>query len=290
MTTLLLNISAPKTGTTALFHSLVRSRYISAPKIKEPCFFMDRDGPILPDLPPRLNLRGRNHLGVNWFHRLYGNNGRYHVDFSTFYSASLDTPALTFNYDPKAKLILIHRDPVARFLSNYFHFKKTGIPLPSLEETISIDSAFRRYLLLFADYSGTYHRYLARFPAVQIFTARFEDMVGNPDQFSTELSRFLEVDDFRFQPRNAEKNASGRPKSLMLQRFFLGKHMSYLSALAPLSPRVLLETRRKIVRWNTKPVKNTPPDARHIQMLRDLLAPQYAFLDKHYNEEVKYAA
>jgi len=251
---------------------------------------MDRDGPRLPDLPPRLDLRGRNHLGLDWFHGLYNNNGRYHIDFSTFYSAAQDTPALTSAYDPKAKLILIHRDPVARFLSNYFHFKKTGIRLPSLEDTISTDSAFRRYLMLFADYAGTYHRYLARFPAAQIFTARFEDMVGQPDQFTEEISKFLEIDGFRFQPKGREKNASGRPKSLLLQRLLLGKHMSYLSTLAPLSPRVLLEARRKVVRWNTKPVTNTPPDARHIQMLRDLLAQQYAFLDRHYNEEVKYAA
>ena len=291
MSRMIFNISAPKSGTTALFHSLIRSQGIAAPKIKEPCFFMDRDGPDLGSLPSRLNLKGRNHLGSAWFEGLYSGNTRYRIDFSTFYSAAYDAPALMAQYDPRARLILILRDPAARFLSNYYHFKKTGIQLPGLAETITQDTDFRRYMLLFSDYAGTYQRYLDMFPAAQIFTARFEDMIEVPDVFSANLAEFLDLNDVTFAPTKSERNSAGRPKSVMLQRLLLGKHMAYLSALAPLSPRPLLEARRKIVRWNTRPFINLPPSPELMGELRALLAPQYKLLSTFpSNKEVAHAA
>ncbi|MEM7242919.1 MAG: sulfotransferase domain-containing protein [Pseudomonadota bacterium] len=288
---LVVSISAPKSGTTALFHCLARCADIAVPKIKEPCYFAPKNGPNHSGLPRRLHLNGRHHLGAKWFDGLYNNPAPLRLDFSTFYSATPNTPQLLYRHDPDARLVMVLRDPVKRFVSHYYHYRKMGLRLPPIETVISTDNALRRYLLRFADYELTYFRFSDWFPLDQISLLKFEDMIAAPKHAELEMQSFLGLSDFKFKPKSKERNSAGRPRSVWMQNLLLGHHMGGLSALAPISPKPLLKLRRKIVSLNTAPARNPTLLKKDEDHLRDLLAAQYDFIDHLFpKKELAHAA
>ncbi len=282
---MIFNISPPKSGTTAMYHCLARCQNVAKPKVKEPRFFARKLGPQIGNLPPRLNLDGRFHLGFQWFEGLYKSQSRYRLDFSTYYAATEMTPEIMHAYDEQAKLLLILRDPVERILSHYYHYAKTGVALPPIRHLMRPETALSRYLMRFADYAGIYERFAAQFGEEQICVLDFRDLSLNPHTVEAQIQNFLALPDFQFNPKGREINPSGRAKSLMLQRLLSGRHAQLLSQLAPFSHDRLLEMRRRVVAWNTRAQKNPTPDTALLQALQEQLAPQYRFLNDLFEGE-----
>ncbi|MBI4818494.1 MAG: sulfotransferase domain-containing protein [Deltaproteobacteria bacterium] len=109
---------AQKSGTTALF-SVIRDaggQGPSIPKRKEPVFFA---------LQPHAIARY-----IDWYRSLYdANDPRPFVDGSTAYLSCPSAPAAIRSFFPKAKIVIVLRDPVLRAYSGFLHEAKKS-PCP----------------------------------------------------------------------------------------------------------------------------------------------------------------
>lgn len=262
---LLVNISPPKCGTTAVFHCLTRSFGVTAPIIKEPRFFAPANATVAGNIPSALRADGRFDFGIDWFLDLYKNkeNANYLLDFTTYYSVIPETPKLIAEFDPDAKFVLILRDPVAQFVSFYWQCRKQGIELPALSQLIVSDSPLSNFMFSFTAYRDTYDRFCEVFGADRILLLNFDDLRNDQDRITRKISAFLNLNDFAFDPSESEKNVSGLPKSVFLQRLIFSGPVRAVTRLLPKSLKpALLKVRKKIVKRNTEAVKYDPlPDA-----------------------------
>ncbi|MEH6446052.1 MAG: sulfotransferase domain-containing protein, partial [Oceanospirillaceae bacterium] len=138
---ILINISPPKCGTTSLYHALAKSNHTNSPMIKEPRFFAREESDIYKKIPASLRVRGEYLNGIDWFFLLFAdaNPDGLYLDFTTYYSITKETPELLKLNFSDVKCIMLLREPVARFVSQYWQYKKMGVNLPSIEKIIHGD-------------------------------------------------------------------------------------------------------------------------------------------------------
>ena len=92
-----------KCGTTWLYNILSQNSALDNPKLKEPCYYTENF-----------------HRGENWQLSLYKNNGGIKTDFTNHYIFNQGAIELIKKNCPKAKLLLLIRNPIERSIS---HFK-----------------------------------------------------------------------------------------------------------------------------------------------------------------------
>ena len=97
-------IGAPRCGTTATSKSLARNPYISFSKPKEPHYFLE-PSPGRTAEQARREYLGRYHSELNETHQAIG-------DGSVSYLYSPDAIRRVLEFDPRAKFIILVRDPV----------------------------------------------------------------------------------------------------------------------------------------------------------------------------------
>lgn len=103
------------------------------------------------------------------------------------YMLDPSTPRLLHQAAPDAKLVVMLRDPVARFASGFAHALARGV---SRDEAWS--DALRR---------GRYHEQLVRvlehFPAEQLLVLQFERCIADPNTMLDRTFQFLEIEPWR---------------------------------------------------------------------------------------------
>ena len=102
---------------------------------------------------------------------------------------------------PKARLIYVTRDPMARIESHYRHRLVTGIEWRSPSRAIRADPRYVAASL----YGHQIARYLDHFPASQILVLRSEDLFARPQAELGRLSAFLGIERAagpEYRPRN----------------------------------------------------------------------------------------
>jgi hypothetical protein len=97
-------IGAPRCGTTATSKALARNPYISFSKPKEPHYFLEPAPGRTAELARREYI-GRYHNGLNDTHQAIG-------DGSVSYLYSPEAIQRVLEFDPRAKFIILVRDPV----------------------------------------------------------------------------------------------------------------------------------------------------------------------------------
>ena len=124
---------------------------------------------------------------------------------------------------PKAKLILLLRDPVERALSQLAHSMRLGLEPLELEQAFAAEAErLEGAEVVLAEPDGRHrshqeHSYLARsryeiqlerwlrlFPREQLFLRRSEDLFEQPEQLWSDLLDFLNVD-FLLLPKRGRK-------------------------------------------------------------------------------------
>jgi hypothetical protein len=191
---------AQRSGTTNLYDLLVRHPSVNAASHKEIHFF---------DLHYR---RGERWYRGNFPSQRSDSTGGVLVcgEATPTYIAYEAVPVRVRELVPEVKLIVLLREPVARSVSHYHHFRRLGNEQRSFEEAIAweygyltsggppllLDSPERGsdplYLSLSA-YAPQLERWFATFPREQIFIAAAEELFENRDALLADLGRFLEL-------------------------------------------------------------------------------------------------
>jgi hypothetical protein len=173
-------LGVPRSATTWLYTALSRHPEIYLPPTKEQEFFGDY----------------LYHFGLNAYleHFAARTDQRVAGDVSVGYFHAPEAPQQIIDtLGPRAKLIVVLREPIERAKS-YYHFRLLSGMMPgTFEDAVSLPY-FRN---LFIE-QGHYARYLTawyrHFAQKQVLLLLYEDVVRDPEAVLSTVCRFLEVD------------------------------------------------------------------------------------------------
>jgi hypothetical protein len=233
-------VGAPKAGTTALYHYLGQHPAVYMSPIKEPAFFATdlfehrkRLGKIADTDALRAYLDGpmtERRSGViddwNLYLKLF-KNVRHETavgEVSGNYLASAAAPREICDRIPRARIIMMLRDPVDRLYSQYSQAVSRGDARPGflrwVEEQQTAEATYQPKLG--AVWNGFYarhlRRYLDHFPKQQVRTYFYEDYRRSPREVLRDLFAFLSVDADFSPDMSLEHNVTWQPRSVRLQK------------------------------------------------------------------------
>src|SRR6476660_4179310 len=179
-------------------------------------------------------------------------------------------------FNPKAKLILILRNPVDRAISSYAYFQKMLRETRPMEEALIYQpEEVTEFTKDNSDFTYIEHGFYAKqikscllyFPEEQLLVLDYEDLSKNPSALLYKLFSFLDIDT-TFQPDLTPKNVTGSVKNQFLQENIIkhGKVRKWVvdnlvDPLFPVGKRKMLK--RKLFEMNTgkKKTSQSSPEA-----------------------------
>ncbi len=200
-------LGAPKAGTTALHAALAQHPQLYLSAVKEPKFYLCDGGP-----PRRSGQRGPGdaHSAQEWVWR----RGEYEALFDVAPPGTLKGESTPFYlYDrlaqrrihadvPKAKLLVVLRDPIDRAYSNWMHLWSDGLePIGDFAEAWAAEdervaagwAPFWHYRRL-GLYGEQLRDLIELFGREQVHVLRYRDLVETPDEALNKVSAFLGVE------------------------------------------------------------------------------------------------
>ncbi|MFQ5812213.1 MAG: sulfotransferase domain-containing protein [Anaerolineae bacterium] len=210
-------IGAARCGTTSLYSYLTAHQSIGSPCEKEVHFFDYNFGKGIAWYRAQFPLFVRRALGQRF---ITGESSPYYM----FHPLA---PKRIARMVPKAKLIVMLRNPVDRAYSHYHHTVRMGAETLSFEDAIAIeperlDGEAEKILQDegYYSYSHQHHSYLSRgiyvdqleawtglFPREQILILRSEDFYAEPQASLRQVLEFLELP--VGEPKEYRKHNSG---------------------------------------------------------------------------------
>lgn len=250
-------VAAPRSGSTQLSAWLSSHPDVDLPPIKEPNYFSQHEFPEeyvtkhhLNDVDPVRYVAQKSNKVMQFaifrkasqydylFRRL---QARWRMDASTTYLHCPEAPQNIRSYAPKAKVILLTRDPVARALSHYRLATRTGRTTRTLREEIEAEvngdtPLPGRFLLRQSRYDEAIARYRAIFSKDNLLEICFEDMVRDVDATLIRVGMFLDIDPTRFNTEVDSQNAGDAPRFKALNVFLMNSGIkTHLRQLLPVS-------------------------------------------------------
>lgn len=180
----LLGIGAPKSGTTFFAKLIAQHPQVFVPQQKELNHMMYRD----------LCARHSEYLA----HFTDSDTALYRCDFSVGYMSNALAASNARVLVPKAKIIVLLRNPVDQIVSHYWHLRRQNfhqpkflVSPPSLLDAISL---YPDRLLVPAYYGLCLEYWLSNFAKDQIFVDTFERLILEPQDVLKRFCNFLGVD------------------------------------------------------------------------------------------------
>lgn len=236
-------VGAAKAGTTAMWNYLIQHPEIFLSSIKEPHFFFKEKEQI--EFREDFKSRISNHKSER--HQQFINSEAKYLELfkvekeykvigeaSASYLYSKAAPKAIFDFNPKAKILIILRNPVERAFSHYLMNLRMGFSSLPFKEDFLEDCEKKQkgwglshlYLEL-GLYEKQVKRYLEQFSSSQIYIVWNDDLKRDTQQVLNQICRFLNISSFDFNvekshntamlPRN--KQLVKRLKSLNLNRY-----------------------------------------------------------------------
>jgi hypothetical protein len=149
------------------------------------------------------------------------------------YLGKPEVPKRICKHTPKAKLIVILRDPVERAISAYFHLMRMGLlPIESPERGMRKILRYKgikgcprsKYLLPYGEYATALKRYLKIFPRKNIHIIFYTDLKKNPQKVIEKCYEFLGV-----RPNYKPKSINSKP----MKGAYSTTRIKYLQLEAP---------------------------------------------------------
>ncbi|MDZ7785132.1 MAG: sulfotransferase [Halioglobus sp.] len=266
-------VGAQKAGTSALAGWLSQHPqvYISFPK--EPGFLaFGTDGYNFSDgygnAAPASRYVVRDHdsylalfAGAHAGHRIIG-------EASTWYLSIPGMAQKLKDYNPRARVILVLRNPVERAYSAWCHARGDRLePCESFAEALALEEQrgevefllrYRRMGL----YAQALEEYLDAFGTGHVLVMFHDDMRGNPVVFWEQVCNFLQIDASAEPAFKFRYNRAGEPRSRLLQRL-LRSHRVKQTVRRLLPHRVSLSIKNRLDDANLRdfpPMENTVRD------------------------------
>jgi hypothetical protein len=165
-----------------------------------------------------------NHdLGHDWYHQWYENGEDHQIwcDATPSYIRDPEAAKRIFDYNPKAKLIFVLRNPIDRAFSHYWHMKRKGFISYSFEDMISYNGVGNIDLFQMWYYSSRYSYllkpYLELFPREQIHFSLFDHLKEDPKANLQSIFRFCGVDN-NFEPSILFKNKNSGSRGYIVKK------------------------------------------------------------------------
>ncbi|MFI7587775.1 sulfotransferase family protein [Spongisporangium articulatum] len=240
-------MGAPKAGTTALHAALTQHPQLFLPNPKETKFYLTGER-----RPPRSTQRGPGdaHSAQEWIWRRKQYEalfeaapaGKLRGESTPFYLYDLDSHRRIADDNPRAKLIVVIRDPIDRAYSNWMHLRSDGLePIADFAEALAAeDERVERGFAPFWHYSrlGMYGEQLdhlyKHFPREQVHVLRYRDLVNDAAVAVDAVCEFLGVETGRVGsvPReNSRPYVDDTPRHRALSRVARGG--AWLGSFAP---------------------------------------------------------
>lgn len=151
------------------------------------------------------------------------------------------------HYLPKAKLIVILRNPVERAYSNFLHHLREGVePIIDFDKVIELEEAridkrwwWGFHYVNVGFYYKQLKRYFERFDPSQIKIYLYEELEADSTGLVRNIFQFLEVDE-SFTPDTSTKyNVTGIPRNKLWHQFLTKPNVlrTFLGQLLPLKTR-----------------------------------------------------
>jgi sulfotransferase family protein len=194
---------APKAGTTALHAALAQHPELYLSPVKEPKFFLT-DGPPPTQGGPGDAKTYREHV---WRRRDYEDlfaaapQGALRGESTPFYLYSHDAQRRIRELVPRARLIVVLRDPIERAHSNWTHLWSAGLdPIDDFVRACAAEeqrvaagwAEFWHYKRLGLYGQQVEHLYSV-FPREQVLVFRYRDLVEDPPAILDRICGFLGV-------------------------------------------------------------------------------------------------
>jgi len=229
-------VGAPKSGTTFLYHYLKQHPDIYFPNFKEPHFFGS-------DL---IRRNGAYNLSLDEYQDLFKTDKKIIGEASTFYLFSKDAPEEIYNFNPKAKIIIMLRDLVdlVHSLHSQFvfsgdeviedfsqaleleHNRLSGDKIPN--QTTVVNKLF--YISNILSLPSSIQSFIRYFGRENIKFIDLDDIKKNPKKVYSETLEFLNVDSNLNTPdfKIINKNKTYKSKTV---RDFIKKYSIFLGSL-----------------------------------------------------------
>lgn len=291
-------VGAPKSGTTALAHTLSQHPEVYIPAEREPQFFgNDLSKESEPDAVPRSldELLSPNYL--RWFKGCNESIMVGEKSVGYLYSKNAAKEIKTFN--PSAKIIIQLRNPVDMMHSLHWHMvhHRHVEPIKEFAQALLLepermqgsyvppllDTPSELYYLDRAKYASQVKRYLDIFGRESVFISTYEEFARVPEKVIARLCSFLNVDWPVDNIDIKRKNRARIHRSIYLYNF-IHKRNKLKQVIKALYPSKFNSFARRVVRTmeqlNTKEVARPHLSSRQRQECKKLLMPDILELEE----------
>jgi len=252
-------IGAEKAGTTSIHNYLRAHPQVFMARVKEPLFFAFEGRKLNYKGPGDEDFNRRIVTSADSYAALFSRAERYLAvgESSATYLFYSQTPERAAYYVPRAKLIVILRNPADRAYSNFLHGIRAG--KENLEFGAALKAEPERLALGWSPFfsyraKGWYHAQLSHwmkyFPPEQFLFLLYDDLQRRPTEVMRQIYSFIGVDtDFR-PDVDVQYNISGKPLSPKLHELIKGNTPIHLLARSMLPVKVRARLKADITRWN----------------------------------------
>ena len=285
-------VGAAKAATTTLHAILDQHPEVYCPLLKEPGFFADDDAPRMFDpFSGKAPFDGVSYVRGSMAHheqvayikdakvyqQLYRRVGNEKAigDFSTAYLCSINAARKIREFNPKAKIIVMLREPVERALSHYKMDRAIGLVTASFGKSVQAELAalsdskiHAHWYIRIGLYAAQVERYIKEFPKEQLKVVLYEDFCQAREQTISDIETFLDISHC-VSHLDLNVNRSEKPRSQGLVKVI--EKMNVRRMIRKSAPRFLIDLGKKVLyKPYTSEMIAKPED---ITRLREVFAP-----------------
>ena len=240
-------VGAPKAGTTSLHYYLQQHPEVCMSAIKEPNFFTAANvSNLYYDVDPILNEDDYHLIFSDLKKKVVGEASVSYL----YYPLIADK---IFEYNPKAKIIILLRNPVQRAFSHYLMDKRLGLCNVSMLEIIENPQKHPQFYQQFVElglYFSQVKRYIDVFGKEHVKLLMYDDLKLNVTSLLSSVFQFLSLDNVQVDTtvRNKFKAPSNSIISALYRFKFLRSSVNFL-----VPSRLLRSLKNLLFKESSKP-------------------------------------
>ena len=279
-------IGAARAGTTALHSYLRQNPGIFMPAAKEPNFF-SFEGEMLRYTGPGADYVNNSITDIDKYRTLFADAPPDSIcgEASPLYLFSEKAPGRIRHHIPKARMVVILRNPIDQAMSHYHYAVKQRVePLEDFTDALEAEQerlaagwqpmfGYSQY----PRYAEQLSRYFSLFDRDQFLIRTYEDFQADPLGLIADITEFIGADT-SFQPAlSSQTNVGGVPRSRLFQDFLMKPNLVTGMIARVLSQELRWKIRDRLSQFNLRRGMEMPVRARAI--LRDRLLPEIERLE-----------